>query len=653
MSDPLGLSIGTTNVVAARNGSPPVTRRVVLTLYPHCAPKVGLPEEDPVLAEPGMLISGFVERIGDSVALVSSDGSAHDPDLLMVEALDSMVLAAGADAGAAEISIAVPAYWKPRSVQALRNALRTHVGFVRSGMAPRLVSDAVAGLTAAKSELDVPADGVVGLLDFGGNGTSVTLLDTKGDFEPVSHTLRCAEFSGEEVDQALLLHVYDVIGRSRDQDAAGTAAIGQLGQLKDACRAAKERLSFDVITELPVDLPGFNSSLQVTRDQLEHLIQDRLTGLIYAFDEMLARRKWGWADLAGVITVGGGASIPLVTQRLSLHTRRPVLTPSDPASAAAIGALVLASRSDQPSLRARTSIGLSVAAAGGDVIEVPAGDVLVIDEDALTDRELAWSQTEFPGDVPMRFAGDSYNEDGPGGFSMRLNVLEQPKIRPRPRIRLSQVVIATCAVVAMTSIGGVAYTLAGIENREAPTAPTVAPIPAPLPSAAPSLAPSPPPALPAPPPSAAPVPTTIAPPLPPPEPSSVAPPPPPVVVTTPPPPPVLTTTTVLPTTRPPVTTTPRATPTTTPPQPTTTTPPPPPTTTPVATPTTTVPMTTEWIHVPLLPVPIPVPVPANQAPQNQAPQNQAPRDRWQQNPGYQNPGYQNPGYQNPYQSPGY
>ena len=31
-------------------------------------------------------------------------------------------------------------------------------------------------------------------------------------------------------------------------------------------------------------------------------------------------------------------------------------------------------------------------------------------------------------------------------------------------------------------------------------------------------------------------------------------------------------------------------------------------------------MTTEWIHVPLLPVPIPIPVPKNQAPANPAPQ---------------------------------
>src|ERR1700757_4936198 len=137
MHDPLGLSIGTTNLVAARNGSPPVSRRAVLTLYPHCAPKIGLPEQDPNLTEAGVLMRGFVERIGDSVALVSPDGSAHDPDLLAVEALDAMVLAAGADVASSEISIAVPAYWKPGTVQALRNGLRTHLGFVRSGMGPR------------------------------------------------------------------------------------------------------------------------------------------------------------------------------------------------------------------------------------------------------------------------------------------------------------------------------------------------------------------------------------------------------------------------------------------------------------------------------------------------------------------------------------
>src|SRR6516165_1936009 len=376
MYDPLGLSIGTTNLVAACDGSPPVLRRAVLTLYPHCAPKIGLPTENPGLTEPGVLMRGFVERIGDSVALVSPDGSAHDPDLLMVEALDAMVLATGADTAASEISIAVPAYWKPGTVQALRNGLRTHLGFVRSGMAPRLVSDAIAALTAANAELCLAATGVVGLLDFGGTGTSATLVSLAGDFELVSPTMRYAAFSGDEIDQAVLLTVFEELGHGSGIDPASTAGVGQLGLLREQCRAAKERLSTDTATEFAAELGGRRCTMKLTRDQLGDLIQDRLSGFIYALDDMLARHRRSWADLSAVVTVGGGAAIPLVTERLSVHGRRPVVTPSQPAHAAALGALLLASRGEERDLRTRTSIGLLTAAAG-EIVELPAGDVLV------------------------------------------------------------------------------------------------------------------------------------------------------------------------------------------------------------------------------------------------------------------------------------
>ncbi|OSC21714.1 Hsp70 family protein [Mycobacterium paraintracellulare] len=623
MYDPLGLSIGTTNLVAARNGSPPVNRRCVLTLYPHCAPKIGVPEENPPLAEPGVPMRNFVERIGDSVALVSPDGSAHDPELLTVEALDAMVLAAGADAAASEISIAVPAHWKPSTVQALRDALRTHVGFVRSGMAPRLVSDAIASLTAVKSELGLPDDGIVGLLDFGGSGTSATLVNIAGDFELVSATMRYTALSGDEIDQELQLRAFEELGHGSGLDPGSTAGVGQLGELREQCRAAKERLSVDMATDIVAELGGRSCSLTVTQDDLEELIQDRLTGFIYAFDDMLVRYRKSWSDLAAVVTVGGGARIPLVTERLSMHGRTPILTPSQPAFAAACGALILASRGGELDLRTRTSIGLlATADAAGDVVDLGAGDVLVIDDEALTDRELAWSQTDDPGDLRMRFGGETYDEDGPAGWSMRLNVIDPPRERrPWRRLRISQLIIGMSAVVAMTAVGGVAYTLTGIENRQAPPAPSVAPPPEPPPSPAP--------------------------------------PPPPVLVTTAPPAPVYTPRH----TAPPTTTAPpQPTVTTTaPPSPTatTTSPPPPTSEEPVTTSTTTtVPMTTEWIHVPLLPVPIPIQVPQKQAPATpqypqyspQYPSNEYPQ--YQPYPGNEYPQY--PGSsQNPYWGPGY
>ena len=639
MYDPLGLSIGTTNLVAASSGSAPVTRRAVLTLYPHCAPKIGVPGQNPPLNEPGMLLSGFVQRIGDSVALVSGDGSAHDPDLLMVEALDAMVLAAGADVASSEISIAVPAYWKAGSVQALRNALRTHLGFVRSGMAPRLVSDAIASLTAANAELCLAATGTVGLVDFGGSGTSATLVDIAGDFEPVTPTLRYPDFSGDEIDAAILLRVFEELGHGSGIDPASTAAVGQLAQLREQCRAAKEQLSTDKVAEFTAELGGRRSNMRLTRDELGDLIQDRLTGFIFAFDKMLVRHRKSWTDLAAVVIVGGGASIPLIAERLSVHSRRPVVSPSQPACAAAAGALLLASRGEETDLRTRTSVGLLTSSAtAGEVVDLGAGDVLVIDHDALTDRELAWSQTEYPGDIRVPYTPDDYDEDGHAGWSMRLNLIDEPLPVGRPwrRLRFSQLIVGLCALVAMTAIGGVAYTLASIENREAPPAPTVVPVPVPpVSSLLPSPAP-PPPSVVAPPPSPEPAPS-----VPPPPPAPPPPPPPPVVTAEP--PPVVT----HPHPRPPQTTQPPSpvmtTPTTTPPPPPpppTTTPPPPPTTT-----TTTVPMTTQWIHVPLLPIPIPIQVPANQAPQ-------APQYPQQYPGGGQYPG-QYGGGGNPFLGPGY
>ena len=83
-------------------------------------------------------MGGFVERIGDSVALIAPDGSAHDPDLLTVEALDAMVVAVGADSSSSEITIAVPAHWKAghRAGPAQRIANPRRLRPQRHGAAP-------------------------------------------------------------------------------------------------------------------------------------------------------------------------------------------------------------------------------------------------------------------------------------------------------------------------------------------------------------------------------------------------------------------------------------------------------------------------------------------------------------------------------------
>ena len=231
MYDPLGLSIGTTNLVAVRSGNPPVSRRAVLTLFPDRAPELGVPMGDTDAVDTGTLMTGFVERVGGSSAMTSADGSTHDPALLLVEALDALINASGGDASTSNITIAVPAHWEPQALRGLQDALCTHAGFVRGGVSPRLVSDSVTALTALNSNDRLPANGVVAFFDFGGSGTSITLADAAAGFTPIADTVRYPEFSGDLVDQALLVHVLENIGHTEGADPASTGVVGQFGNL--------------------------------------------------------------------------------------------------------------------------------------------------------------------------------------------------------------------------------------------------------------------------------------------------------------------------------------------------------------------------------------------------------------------------------------
>ena len=113
MNEALGLSVGSTNLVAARPGRQPVTRRSVITLWDSRPAEVGVPSENPELTSPnlteaGLVLRGFVERVGDPVPLIAADGSPHTGESLLSAALEAMARDGGAPATAV---VAVPAYW--------------------------------------------------------------------------------------------------------------------------------------------------------------------------------------------------------------------------------------------------------------------------------------------------------------------------------------------------------------------------------------------------------------------------------------------------------------------------------------------------------------------------------------------------------------
>ncbi|HZQ33773.1 MAG TPA: Hsp70 family protein, partial [Mycobacterium sp.] len=467
MTDSVGLSIGMTNLVAARVGDPPVTRRAVLTLYPNRPAEVGVPSENPNLTEPGLVLSGFVERVGDPVPLVAPDGSSHRAELLLVEALDSMTNAVAGGRTPTELAIAVPAHWGPAVLGTLRAALRTKPNLSPGGVPAQLVPDAAAALAALKTSPGLPDSGIVALLDFGGSGTSLTLADAATDFHPIDETLRYADFSGAQVDQALLTHVLADINRSSGTDTAGTTAVGALARLREQCRLAKERLSADTATELFADLPGFRSDVRVTRPELENLIAGPLAGVISALEELLQRNRIPVASLSAVATVGGGAAIPLITQRLSEHLRVPVVTTPQPALNIAAGAALMGALGPAPDAAtglapaADTPTGMATAAWAAGAAGAAATESAADGAASATFRALAWSQDQ-EGNEPVPYAGPDYD---PGATSARPQVEfmapEEPPVAeaPLPWYRRPALIFAAAVVAVLLLTGGLVWTL--------------------------------------------------------------------------------------------------------------------------------------------------------------------------------------------------
>ncbi len=135
-----------------------------------------MPGENPRLNsdERGLVITDFVDRVGDPVGIVAPDGSTHRGEVLLAEALREMLYEVTNGRGATDpIVVTHPAHWRPATVEALRGALSRMREFSRAAV----VSDAVAAVAALRDDPGLPTGGVIALCDFGGSGTSITLVD--------------------------------------------------------------------------------------------------------------------------------------------------------------------------------------------------------------------------------------------------------------------------------------------------------------------------------------------------------------------------------------------------------------------------------------------------------------------------------------------
>jgi actin-like ATPase involved in cell morphogenesis len=478
----LGLSVGATNL-AAVTADRTVTRRPVLTLYRQRPPEVGVPSENPMLNEPGLVVTDFVDEVGNPAGIVVADGTSHRSETLIADALRALAYTA-TDGRALPDAVAVthPAHWAPAVVESVRVAL-TRVSEWTGGRL-LLLPDYAAALIALRANPGIPSRGFIAVCDFGGTGTSLTLVDAANGYQPVAATVRHAEFSGDLIDQALLTHVIDDLSSAGSFDTSATSAIGSLAGLRAACRHAKEELSSVTATTLNVDVPGYRGDIRLSREELDDTIRQSLDGLMTVVEETMQRTGIRAADLVAVASAGGVASIPAVTTTLSEHLRVPVITTPRPHLTAAIGAALRAGRG--PAEDGATALAPTAAGSVTDLTTI--SDIALQSERA---PALAWSEAgDDSGITPIR--PGEYPEQG--GEAPRTSAGRRAVLHRDTRSGLTgaaddiwyrrPIVVMVGTALAVLALGAAVMIILRHTSGSAPSTPTPSVTTAPAPSGA-------------------------------------------------------------------------------------------------------------------------------------------------------------------------
>ena len=118
---------------------------------------------------------------------------------------------------------------------------------------------------------------------------------------------------------------------------------------REECRRAKEALSSDTDVTIPVSLPGVQTDVRLTRDELENMVRPRIAETVKALQRTISSAGISTEAVSRVLLVGGSSRMPIVAQVVRDSIGRPVSVDADPKMAIAMGAALSVT---QPSIDA-------------------------------------------------------------------------------------------------------------------------------------------------------------------------------------------------------------------------------------------------------------------------------------------------------------
>ncbi|WP_194201841.1 MFS transporter [Glycomyces albidus] len=242
-----------------------------------------------------------------------------------------------------------PAQWGPHRIEVLERAAAA------AGLdVVRLVAEPVAAAYRfAQVETVATTAGPIGVFDLGGGTFDIAVLrrDRTGRFAVAAQGGQ-ANLGGVDLDQAIVAHLGGLIEQrhpelwqriSRPETAADRRAHRQF---RDDVREAKEMLSQSPMA--PIALPGLDTALHLTRDEVEHLAAPLVEAAVALTGRVIGEAGCAPSDLAGLFLVGGASRMPLVGRMLHQRLQVPPTVLEQPELAVAQGALDAAEQSAAP-----------------------------------------------------------------------------------------------------------------------------------------------------------------------------------------------------------------------------------------------------------------------------------------------------------------
>jgi molecular chaperone DnaK len=382
----LGVDLGTTYTAAAvlRNGRAEMatlgTRSLeipsVVLLREDGTLLIGEPAERRSLIEPARFAREFKRRIGDPTPILLG-GSPFSAHALMAHLLRGVVkVIADREGGPPDHTVVTcPANWGDYKRELFDQAVtQADIGPVSVVVEPEAAAIHYASTTRVQ-----PGE-VVAVYDLGGGTFDAAVLRNTGEgFELVGDARGIEQLGGVYFDEAVFTWVVGHLGPAFSRlDPDDPSTVAAVSRLRRECVEAKENLSWDTDTAIPVALPNQRTEIRLTRGEFENLIRPALDDTVDAMRRALTSADVTTDELRSVLLVGGSSRIPLVGQMLMSGLGRPVAIDVHPKHAVALGAALVSGR-ESPTLATpvdsavATLVPPAVTRAGRTTVTSPAG----------------------------------------------------------------------------------------------------------------------------------------------------------------------------------------------------------------------------------------------------------------------------------------